>query len=86
MEKGDVAWIDLAQDRNRWRALVNSVLKLRVPCNAAKLCSGLTCGWPPRDNRTCGLSYSKFLYAPGAAFLRVPFPLPVEPYPVIEGV
>jgi hypothetical protein len=28
---GDVDWIDLAQDRNRWRALVNSVLNLRVP-------------------------------------------------------
>jgi hypothetical protein len=28
---GDVDWIDLAQDRNRWRALVNSVSKLRVP-------------------------------------------------------
>jgi hypothetical protein len=24
----DVDWIGLAQDRNRWRALVNSVLKL----------------------------------------------------------
>jgi hypothetical protein len=24
---GDVDWIGLAQDRNRWRALVNSVLK-----------------------------------------------------------
>jgi hypothetical protein len=28
---GDVDWIDLAEDRNRWRALVNSVLNLRVP-------------------------------------------------------
>jgi hypothetical protein len=28
---GDVDWIGLAQDRNRWRALVNSVLYLRVP-------------------------------------------------------
>jgi hypothetical protein len=28
---GDVDWIDLAQDRNRWRGLVNSVLNLRVP-------------------------------------------------------
>jgi hypothetical protein len=28
---GDVVSIDLAQDRNRWRALVNSVLNLRVP-------------------------------------------------------
>jgi hypothetical protein len=28
---GDVDWIDLAQDRGRWRALVNPVLNLRVP-------------------------------------------------------
>jgi hypothetical protein len=28
---GDVDWIGLAQDRDRWRALVNSVLDLRVP-------------------------------------------------------
>jgi hypothetical protein len=28
---GDVDWIGLAQDRNRWRALVNSVLNLLVP-------------------------------------------------------
>jgi hypothetical protein len=28
---GDVDWIGLAQDRNRCRALVNSVLYIRVP-------------------------------------------------------
>jgi hypothetical protein len=28
---GDVDWIALAKERNRWRALVNSVLNLRVP-------------------------------------------------------
>jgi hypothetical protein len=27
----DVDWIGLAQDRDRWRPLVNSVLNLRVP-------------------------------------------------------
>jgi hypothetical protein len=27
----DVDWIGLSQDSNRWRALVNSVLNLRVP-------------------------------------------------------
>jgi hypothetical protein len=31
MRWGDVDWIGLAQDRNRWRALVNSVLNLWVP-------------------------------------------------------
>jgi hypothetical protein len=32
----------LAKYRNRWRAVVNSVLNLRVPWNAGKLSSGLT--------------------------------------------
>jgi hypothetical protein len=27
----DVDWIGLAQDRKRWRALVNSILNLQVP-------------------------------------------------------
>jgi hypothetical protein len=27
----DLDWIDLVKDRNRWRALVNSVLNLWVP-------------------------------------------------------
>jgi hypothetical protein len=28
---GDMVWIGLAQDRDRWIALVNSILNLRVP-------------------------------------------------------
>jgi hypothetical protein len=27
---GDVEWINLAQDRDRWRAIVNAVMNLRV--------------------------------------------------------
>jgi hypothetical protein len=33
---GDMAWIKLAQDRNRWRALVNAVMNLRVSLNAGE--------------------------------------------------
>jgi hypothetical protein len=44
---GDVDWTCLAKNRNRWRALVNSVLNLLVSRNAGKLSSGLTSNIAP---------------------------------------
>jgi hypothetical protein len=36
MDLGELRWVDvdrigLAEDRNRWRALVNAIMNLRVP-------------------------------------------------------
>jgi hypothetical protein len=35
-----VDWIDMAQDSDQWRALVNTVLNLRDPLNAGCMISG----------------------------------------------
>jgi hypothetical protein len=37
-------WIELALDRDQWRALVNTIMHLRVPQNAGKFLSGCAIG------------------------------------------
>jgi hypothetical protein len=37
-------WIDLAQNRDWWKALVNTVMNLRVPYNVGKFLSSCTTG------------------------------------------
>jgi hypothetical protein len=49
MDLGEIGWdcmdwIDLAQDMDQWRALVNTVMNLRVQKNAGKFLSICTIG------------------------------------------
>jgi hypothetical protein len=52
IEWGGVNWIEMVQDSDQWRALVNTVLNLRVPHNAGKFLSGCTIGGSSRGLRS----------------------------------
>jgi hypothetical protein len=49
-------WIDVAQDRDQWRALVNTVMNLRVSQNAGKFLSICATGGFSRRTQLHGVS------------------------------
>jgi hypothetical protein len=53
-----VDWIGLAQDRDKWRGLVNAIMNLRVTLNATKLSRGYTTGGPSSSAQLHRVSYS----------------------------
>jgi hypothetical protein len=59
---GGVDWIGLAQDRDKWKALVNPVMNLRVPQNAGKLSSGYTIGGLSSSAQFHRVSFNYYYY------------------------
>jgi hypothetical protein len=49
-EWGGMDWIDLVQDRDQWRVLMNTVINLRVSQNVGKFFSSATGGFSKKGS------------------------------------
>jgi hypothetical protein len=55
-------WIDLAQDRDQWRTLVNTIMNLRVPLNVGKFLSSCTTGGFSRKAHPHGVALQEYTW------------------------
>jgi hypothetical protein len=53
-------WVDLAQDRKKWRVILNAVMDLRVPLNVKNLLNSLRVVNFSRWTLLQGVNYPKF--------------------------
>jgi hypothetical protein len=63
---GDMDWFDLAQDRDKKRALVNMVMNLRASQNVGKFLSSCVTGGFSRRAQLHGVSYLVRVIYPGS--------------------
>jgi hypothetical protein len=53
---GGMEWIDLAQDIDQWRVLINTIINLRIPCNVGRILSICASGGFSRRAQLHGVS------------------------------
>ena len=87
--RGSMDWIDMAQDRDRWRALVSAIINWRVPLNAWNFLSSFTLLSHVVESR--GLATLTFYFSTGCEVvfsikLRSLYPLKITLPPTEQEV